>query len=583
MPKHRPTRLRFAAGAFAIVALSQWSISHGQNRPIERAERQRAEVLGTDESAGTTEVREDDEEFGDDTPLGVDVAGLTLISHQDKATMDPGVADTIEIDPELPAPIGLTDVLQPYIGEPLSMALLGRLGKDIVQAWRESDYPLVDVYFPEQNITQGKIQVVVREAVLGEKRQEGAIHSRPQYILDNLRIDPGDRINRRVVQADLDWLNENPIRQVNVIYERGTEDGTSDIVIDVNEEKQLTAYASFANTGVDFTGENELSFGVNLANPWQTEQAIGYQYTGDIDFDSLNAHTLFYQNFLPWRHTLSLIGAYVTSEARGLGPLGLTGESSQVSTEYRIPLPRPDWNRDWRHAFTAAFDYKATNTDLIFGGVNVFASDIAIGQFRFEYEASFPDPSGFTRFSAGLVASPGDLYGNNDDASFMLARPGSEADYFYTFAEVEKLVRLPRDWSLRLNTTAQATSDRLASTEQLLAGGYATVRGYDESVVRADSGAIFNVEIISPPFSICDDMDDQWNALVFYDAAALEIADKFPGEVSPSLQSIGLGLNCQFGDRGFARASYGWAIDHHGVPVANQNDGRFHFGVTLTY
>ncbi len=583
MPKHRPTRLRFAAGALAIVVSSVGSLSYAQNRPVERAERQRAEVLGSERSGGTATVREDDEEFGDDTPLGVDVSGLRLISHQDKTTMDPGVSEVIDIDTELPAPIGLNEVLQPYIGEPLSMALLGRLGRDIVEAWRESDYPLVDVYFPEQNITQGKIQVVVREAVLGEKRQEGAVHSRPEYILENLRIDPGDRINRRVVQADLDWLNENPIRQVNVIYERGTEDGTSDILVDVNEKKQLTAYTSFANTGVDFTGENEFSFGFNLANPWQTEQAIGYQYTGDIDFDSLNAHTLFYQKFLPWRHTLSIIGAYVTSEAQGLGPLGLTGESSQLSTEYRIPLPRPDWNRDWRHAFTAAFDYKATNTDLIFGGVNVFASDIAIGQFRFEYDASFPDRFGYSRFTAGLVGSPGELYGNNDDTSFMLARPGSEADYFYGFVECEKLVRLPQDWSLRLNTNAQASGDRLASTEQLLAGGYATVRGYDESVVRADSGAIFNVEIITPPFSLCDKAGDEWNAFVFYDGATLNISDRLPGEVSPSLQSVGLGLNCQLSDRGFARASYGWAIDHHGVPVANQGDGRFHFGVTLTY
>lgn len=583
MPKHKSTRLRFTAGALAIVVSSGWSLSHAQNRPVERAERQRAEVLGTDRAGGSETVREDEDELGDDTPFGVDVSGLRLISHQDKATMDPTVSEAIVIDPELPAPAGLEEVLQPYIGEPLSMALLGRLGKDIVLAWRESDYPLVDVYFPEQNITQGKIQVVVREAVLGEKRQEGAVHSRPDYILENLRLESGDRINRRVVQGDLDWLNENPIRQVNVIYERGTEDGTSDIVMDVNEEKQLTAYTSFANTGVEFTGENEFSFGVNLANPWQTEQGIGYQYTADIDFDYLNAHTLFYQNFLPWRHTLNIIGAYVTSEARGLGPLGLNGESSQVSTEYRVPLPRPDWNRGWRHAVTAAFDYKATNTDLIFGGFNVFASDIAIGQFRFEYDASFPDRFGYSRFSAGIVGSPGDMYGNNDDTSFMLARPGSEADYFYSFVECEKLIRLPQDWSLRLNTNAQASGDRLASTEQLLAGGYATVRGYDESVVRGDAGAIFNVEVITPPFSLCDEIEDEWNAFVFYDGAALQIEDKLPGEFSPSLQSVGLGLNCRFSDRGFARASYGWAIDNHGVPLANQGDGRFHFGVTLTY
>jgi hypothetical protein len=90
-------------------------------------------------------------------------------------------------------------------------------------------------------------------------------------------VQPGDRINRRVVQADLDWLNENPVRQVNVIYQRGEEDGTSDIVIDTIEEKALTAYAGFANTGLDLTGEEEWSFGFNLANPWRREHAQSFE------------------------------------------------------------------------------------------------------------------------------------------------------------------------------------------------------------------------------------------------------------------------------------------------------------------
>jgi len=570
------------------------SPGQAQNRPVERAERQRAEVLQDDAlgRSGEMQIEDDEEEgiSGDETPLGIDFVSIRLISHQDKATMSPEPGSQgLDIDPELPAPENIEEVLEPYIGRPVSMALLGKLGKDIVSAWRESDYPLVDVYFPEQNVTQGKIQVVVREAVLGEKTAEGAVLSRKEYLLGNIRVEPGDRVNRRVVQADLDWLNENPVRQVNIIYERGELDGTSDIIVDVNEEKQVTAYAGFANTGVTFTGEEEWSFGVNVANPWQTEQAIGYQYTSDLDWDSLSAHSVFYQKFLPWRHTLRLIGAYVTSEAEEQSLIGVMGESTQFSAEYRIPLMRPGWNRNWRHSFTMGFDYKTTNTDLFFGGINVFATDIAVGQFRGEYEAEYPDEFGFNRFSIGFVGSPGDLYANNDDASFMLGRAGAEASYFYTFAELEKLVRLPQSWTFRLAATAQATGDRLTSTEQLLSGGYATVRGYDESIVRSDSGLIVNLELISPEFSVFQqhlgmECNDRWNAILFYDGAALDIADPLPGEISPSLQSVGLGLNCRLGDHGYARAAYGWQVENHGIgPGLLDDEGKFHFGVTLLY
>ncbi len=583
--------------ALSVIAMVCFQVGFSpvaaQNRPIDRAERQRAEVLGGDDidsRSGELQIEDEgaDESSGDATPLGIQFRAIHLISHQSKASMSPEVGkDKVRIDESLPAPIGLEEVILPYIGEEVSMARLGELGKDIVKAWRASDYPLVDVYFPEQNVTLGKIQIVVREAVLGKKTEEGAVHSRSDYLLDQVRVNSGDRVNRRVVQADLDWLNENPIRQVNIIYERGESDGTSDIIIDVNEEKQLTAYTGFANTGVNFTGEEEWSFGVNLANPWNTEQSIGYHYTTDLDWDSLSAHSVFYQNFLPWRHTLSLIGAYVNSEANNAGLIGVQGESKQLSAEYKIPLDRPHWNNSWKHSFTAAFDYKTTNTDLFFGGLNVFASDVAVGQFRAEYEATFPDEFGFNRFAIGVVGAPGDLFGNNDDTSFLLARAGSESSYFYSFAEAEKLIRLPQDWSLRLNGTAQATEDRLTSTEQLLGGGYATVRGYDESLIRADSGLIVNVELISPEFSLlnCFDLecDDQWNAFAFYDGAAFDISDPLPGEVNPSLQSVGLGLNCQLGDHGFARAAYGWAVDSHGVNPALIEDGKFHFGVTLLY
>ncbi|HQW28884.1 MAG TPA: ShlB/FhaC/HecB family hemolysin secretion/activation protein [Verrucomicrobiales bacterium] len=560
---------------------------------VESAEASRRQILGEEgkRKAEQTDERDDAEaatSSADDTPLGVDVKSLHLIADQDAVSMDadPGRVPVV-IAEALPAPSTLSAALEVYIGRPLSMKLLAEIQRDVVMAWRESDYPLVDVYFPEQNITGGKLQIVVKEAVLGEKKVEGEGISKVPYLLEQMRIERGDRISRRRVESDLDWLNENPVRQVDLIYQRGTVDGTSDIVLNVTEEKAFTAYTGFANTGIEETGEEEWSFGFNWANPFDQEQMIGYHFATDLEWDNLQAHSLFYQAFLPWRHTLRVIGAYVTSNSDAVSLLNVEGLSQQLTAEYRIPLMRPRFNRRWRHYLTFAFDYKSTNTDLLFGGVGFFGSTVSVGQFRGVYEAAVPDKWGYTRFSAGVVVSPGDIFDSNDDVNFAIARPGSFAAYSYSFAEVERLFRLPEDFSLRLKMTAQAAGDRLTSTEQMLAGGYSSVRGFDESLIRGDSGLVTTVEFISPDFSVCQkrgsSIDDTWNALVFYDAAALDITDALPGELSPSLQSAGLGLNCRFGDRGFARASYGWALDTYGVTQADPAEGKFHFGVTLTY
>lgn len=591
MPRPSP-----ALTIFLTIALTGLSLGgvFAQSRAVDKAQAQRAQVVPDSPEAASprdeTAAPETDPSQ-DRTPLGVDIAAVRLISHQDKADKSPAAEKgVVEIDPEIPAPEGLRDVIEPYLNQPASMALLADLAKDLIGAWRDNDFPIVDVYFPEQNITQGKIQIVVREAVLGQVEVEGAEHSDPAYLRRNIRLDPGDRIDRRIVEADLDWLNENPIRQVNLIYDRGEADGTADIVLQTIEENPLTAYAGFANTGVALTGENEWSAGINWSNPFRTEQSIGYHFGADVEFETLQAHSLFYRAFLPWRHELRFIGALVlTDVASGdeLVPIDIGGESSQASVEYRVPLPRLGRSRGIRSAFTAALDYKATNTDLLFGGASVFANEVAVFQFRAEYEASARDKWGYTRARLGSVWSPGDVLSNNDDASFDALREGSTADYWYGFAEIERGFRLPADFQFILRGNGHLTDARLTSTEQLLAGGYLTVRGFDENLVRGDSGGIVNAELHSPSFSLigraAPAVEDQWTLLGFYDGAFLDITDPLPGEDSPVLQSAGIGLACRLGEIGYARAAYGWVVDTQGVPEETIDDGRLHFGVTLRY
>jgi len=135
--------------------------------------------------------------------------------------------------------------------------------------------------------------------------------------------------------------------------------------------------------------------------------------------------------------------------------------------------------------------------------------------------------------------------------------------------------------------TGQLTNERLNSSEQLLAGGYLTVRGFDENYVRGDSGGIISTELISPSFSVIGsaipEVKDQWNIFGFYDEARLEIADPLPTELNMDLQSAGLGINCRIGESAFLRAAYGWVIDTNGIVDDELADGRAHFGVTLRY
>jgi hemolysin activation/secretion protein len=516
------------------------------------------------------------------------IRAIRVVSHQDKIDpeADPGdLADPIRIDSELHPPKNLTAILSPYLGQKISIAKLERLAKEIVQAYRETNYPVVDPYIPEQNITGGKLQIVIREAVLGEVTVEGAKWSRPQYLIRQIRMARGERINSRILHADLDWLNENPTRQVDLIYEKGEAEGTADIVLRTEEVKPWTVYAGFANSGIELTGENEWSAGFTHANLFGSEHLVGYNYNTDYELDHLKAHTLFYRIPLPWRHKINLIGAYVESDAIDDGALfDLTGEEIQGTGEYAIPLPRI--SRKWKHDFTAGADFKSTNTNLFAGGAELFDAEVVVLQGRAQYHTTLVDKWGATEVTVGTAISPGDVLAGNSDSNFEFQRWGASADYVYGFVEAERVFRLPGEFVFQLEGTAQFTDAALIATEQLLAGGYRTVRGYDESLVRGDSGAIVRATLFSPPFSllgpVIEGLDDRANLLAFYDGAFLTVNHSEIGAPNPSIQSVGLGLNYWIAERAQARVAYGWDIATQGL-LEEIPSGKVHFGVTVSY
>jgi len=142
-------------------------------------------------------------DHGDPTPLGVDLAALHLIARPTKS-MPKDMSQVVLANPALHLPPHLADELQSeFLGKPLSMAMLNRILKKITKAYQATDFPLVDAYLPEQDITSGQVQVLVREALLGEVRVEGAKHSDPDYMAGQVRIKPGDRIDTALIARDV--------------------------------------------------------------------------------------------------------------------------------------------------------------------------------------------------------------------------------------------------------------------------------------------------------------------------------------------------------------------------------------------
>jgi len=446
-----------------------------------------------------------------------------------------------------------------FIGHPLSRGDLARLTRDIVVVCRNSDRPIVDVFAPPQDVSSGVVQLVVLVGKLGRVRVEGNRFFADKIMLRQVSTAPGDELVESRLLGDIDRINQNPFRQVDLIYARGEGPGTTDLILRVRDTSPERVYAGYEDTGNEETGLGRVIAGFNLGNLWGDDNQASYQYTRSTDFDRLQAHSASYSVLLPWHDTINVFGDW--SEARAQSDAGLfdlVGTTWQVGLRYTIPLPIIG---AYSQSFTVGADYKWSNNDLAFGGTQVFNSPANIAQGMVSYAGFRADPNGSSEGSITFFLSPGGIGGLNNDRDFAVQRSGASAAYHYLQVTFARLERLPRDYVLSLTTLGQFSADRLLPSEQFGLGGAASVRGYDERIVNGDGGISEQLELRSPSLHLLGKIPDKTQFLLFFDAGRDWVRDPIAGERDYTFAAAGPGVRMNVGRHGTIKADYGWQLE----------------------
>ncbi len=475
--------------------------------------------------------------------------------------------------------------IEPFLGKPLTENTIRDLEDRIILYCRERGRLLVDVILvPEQNIENGGIQLWLLEGKVGKLtvKNEGKQWFKDPFILGELRLRPAEPIDSKRLDQDLNWLNNNPFRQVNVVFKPGEKLGLTDVELQVEDRLPFRPYAGYENSGTRFTGQDRWLFGFNWGNAFGLDDQFNYQYATDRNLTLVQAHSASYIAPLPWRHTLMVYGSYVDAKAKFPGGTTADGHSWQVSGRYGIPLP---YVGKYRHEVSAGFDFKQSNNNLLAGGTNVLQnSDTDIAQFAVAYSGALPDRYGKTSFGLEYYYSPGGLTANNNDTDFNALRQNSQASYSYGRLNVERITRLPLNFSWILRGWGQLASERLLPSEELALGGYNTVRGYDERVVIGDNGWIISNEVRTPAIHLgLLALDDQVQLLGFFDYGAERVIDAVPEDGSDpnkTLYSTGVGLRYTVSRYFSFRFDYGIPLTQKSI---NEHSTRSNFGLLLSF
>jgi|GEM_PF-232404 len=472
-----------------------------------------------------------------------------------------------------------------YLNQPVSLASLNDVTKDVVKYYKNEGFPVVYAFVPEQDITSGVVQVVVTEGRLGKVNVTGNKWFSDSIIMSGIRTHPGQVINGNSVDSDLKALNSNPFRQVDAVYSPGSQPGETDITLETKDRFPVRVYTGYENSGNDLTSNNRYLAGVNWGNAFFIDSLLDFQFSSALNGDEFNGYAGSYLQQLPWRHSVSVYGSYAVAKPNLPAPFNQTSDNWQTGGRYAIPLPTI---RAYQQQVRIGYDYKDINNNIQFGGVDVFNTPVDVSQFTFEYNSSLADPYGVTTFNPSLVWSPGKMTNNNNDSDFNAAQPGAAANYVYGVVGIERLTKLPAQLSLSNRLKFQLADSNLIGSEQFGLGGASTVRGYPERVVNGDNGVFFSTELRSPTVSFGDLLDfpqlqDELQFLVFIDYGHAGMHSPQPGQTAEyDLLGVGPGLRYRINTYLTVRFDYGFQLQRKNI-TNNPDSSMANLGIIASY
>ncbi len=474
---------------------------------------------------------------------------------------------------------GLEEVVSPYLNQGFSLQTLNLISKDLLSFYQSHDYPFVDVYTPAgQDVTSGVVQMVVLLASAGGFEVEGQQHFSSELLNSYFDVKLGDQIKGKDLHKGLYQHNSNPFRQSGISAQRGERLGEAKLKVEVKDSKPWRVYSGAEDTGTESIGERRGFVGFNLGNLQGADHQLSYQHTFDGESGPFKyrAHALTYQFPVNTQgHTLQTSVSYSEVESSISNIIDSDAENKSLAWRYIMPVQfNPEFFQQWEFGY----QYKNSNNNLAFGGIDVLSGQYAVSQFNVAYQLAMAKTVANQLIRAELFLSPGDMFAYNDTESFEASQADADAQYGYMKLSYRLDFALPKDFKWNLDIRGHYADELLLSSERIGIGGYASVRGYDEYTALGERGALMRNELSWKAYSIIKSQSDQFRPLVFVDVASVSRAR----EVSPSadLQSYGLGFRYRLSSYLSARADYGFQLK---ALDGQEKDERVHFNLTASY
>lgn len=388
----------------------------------------------------------------------------------------------------------LQELVKEAVGKEQSLDDLRRLARRVVVHLREKNFLLARAYLPEQDVTEGIVEIaVIAGRVEGEANilSDGSRRLRDSVLrgLADAGVRSGEPLRGDAMERVILLMNDLPGISARGILERGNSPGTTRVLIEAVEGPLFGGNVAVDNFGNRFTGAlrgatqiafndalglgDELRLGLTGAENFYSG-AVGY--TLPIGSSGLRARVGYSGLYYELGKEFSVLDA--------------DGRTDSLSLGMQYPFARTRAFSFWQ-GFTYVYRDLEDRID------KDVVRDHELHLATFEWLVSASDRfggGGLTSARAGFTVG-GLKLGIAADAAADAAGPDSEGRFSKFTYSLSRLQRLTNRLTAFGALNGQFASQNLDSSEKFILGGPTAVRAYPVGEAAGDEGHSLTLEL----------------------------------------------------------------------------------------